>query len=285
VSSTSERSERGRVKERAFSFGDDGILVGILTEPEQPRLGAPAVLLANAGLNHHVGPFRAWVDLARRLAGHGFTTLRFDRSGIGDSEPRDGGGGTNIDRSILDYQDAFRLLESKRQVKEFIVVGLCSGVDPIHRLAKDDDRVIAAAFIDGYSYQTRRFQMRRALRFAQPARWRRWLAKRRLAGRSIVGERPEIFDRAYPERDVMRADVDEMLRRDKQLLFVYTGGFEIWFNHRRQFFDMLGSSFAGRPLEVVYNGAADHTFSIMAHRQWLEDKLTAWTLNLPSSRR
>jgi pimeloyl-ACP methyl ester carboxylesterase len=268
------------MRERAFSFGDDGILVGILTEPEQPRFGAPAVLLANAGLNHHVGPFRAWVDLARRLAGHGFTTLRFDRAGIGDSEPRDGGSGTNVDRSILDYRDAFRLLESKRQVKEFIVVGLCSGVDPIHRLARDDDRVVAAAFIDGYSYQTPRFHLRRALRFTQPGRWRRWLAKRRMPSRSTVAERPEIFDRAYPEREAMRADVDEMLRHDKQLLFVYTAGFDVWFNHRRQFFDMLDSSFAGRPLEVVYHPAADHTFSIMEHRQWLEDKLATWMLSL-----
>lgn len=270
------------MRERAFSFGDDGILVGILTEPDQPRLGAPAVLLANAGLNHHVGPFRAWVDLARRLASHGFTTLRFDRSGIGDSEPRDGtsAGGTNIDRSILDYQDAFRLLESKRQVKEFIVVGLCSGVDPIHRLTRDDDRVIAAAFIDGYSYATPRFHLRRALRFAEPGRWRRWVAKRRTGSRSTVSERPEIFDRDYPEREAMRADVDAMLRHDKRLLFVYTAGFEVWFNHRRQFFDMLGSSFSGRPLEVVYHRSADHTFSILEHRQWLEDKLTDWTLGL-----
>ena len=41
-------------------------------------------------VDHHVGPGRLWVDLARRWAAGGVRVLRVDLSGIGDSGVRDG---------------------------------------------------------------------------------------------------------------------------------------------------------------------------------------------------
>src|SRR4029079_10997984 len=127
----------------------------------------------------------------------------------GDSEPRPDVGVTELARAGLDYADAMRLLETKRQLREFLVAGLCSGVDPIHALTRDDPRVVGAAFIDGYAYPTRGLRIRRALRYADLARWRRWRSLRKLVPRAIVGERPDVFDRTYPTREAMRADVEE----------------------------------------------------------------------------
>ena len=66
------------MSERAITFGAMGGLVGVLSEPERStRRDVPAVLLWNVGINHHVGPSRIWVDLARRLADSGDRTARW----------------------------------------------------------------------------------------------------------------------------------------------------------------------------------------------------------------
>ena len=74
------------MNEQALSLGPNHSIVGILTSPPRgvARKGI-AVLLLNAGLIHHVGPNRLYVRLARVLASMGFSTVRFDFSGIGDS--------------------------------------------------------------------------------------------------------------------------------------------------------------------------------------------------------
>jgi pimeloyl-ACP methyl ester carboxylesterase len=74
--------------EHAVRMGPHG-LFGILTEGDSAGPG-PAVIFLNAGLLHHVGPARVWVELARRWAGYGFRVLRIDLSGLGDSEVRPG---------------------------------------------------------------------------------------------------------------------------------------------------------------------------------------------------
>jgi alpha-beta hydrolase superfamily lysophospholipase len=56
-----------------------------------PREAAPRVmLLLNAGANPRVGLGRLHVQLARRLAAHGWTTVRLDLGGLGDSLPHPG---------------------------------------------------------------------------------------------------------------------------------------------------------------------------------------------------
>ena len=76
--------------EEVCRFGDRKSLVGIVTLPERPDHGQdlPAIILLNAGLAHRVGPQRLYVKMARHMASQGFAVLRFDFSGIGDSEPR-----------------------------------------------------------------------------------------------------------------------------------------------------------------------------------------------------
>src|SRR5689334_9891890 len=78
------------MNEHAVSFGHSGHLSGILCEAKTPRARAPAALMWNVGIHHRIGTFRVWVDLARRLAEEGFTSLRFDLSGMGDSDVRRG---------------------------------------------------------------------------------------------------------------------------------------------------------------------------------------------------
>lgn len=113
------RSRQVRHERKAFTFGSHGGLVGVVCEPDAgPRPDVPAVLLFNVGLNHRVGPGRLNVDLARRLAHSGYATLRFDLSGLGDSEPRDDPRSEG-DRAVVDLPLFGRrvVLQSSRAVR------------------------------------------------------------------------------------------------------------------------------------------------------------------------
>ena len=82
---TSAPSDRG-YEERVHRFGDGLVGVATLGRP-RPRF-ATALILLNAGLVHRMGPFRLYVQMARRLAAEGYAVLRFDQSGLGDSPRR-----------------------------------------------------------------------------------------------------------------------------------------------------------------------------------------------------
>ena len=72
------------MKEKAYRFGKDDCLTGIVAAPDNyPKTDIkPAVVLLNAGILHRVGPYRLHVDLARKLVSMNFTVLRFDLSGM-----------------------------------------------------------------------------------------------------------------------------------------------------------------------------------------------------------
>jgi len=50
----------------------------------------PVLMCTNVAAEHHIGPGRAWVGLARRAAARGLVAIRFDSPGIGDSVQNDG---------------------------------------------------------------------------------------------------------------------------------------------------------------------------------------------------
>ena len=115
-------------KEDVFVFGQDGNLVGVITDPpaerRDPRL--PGIILLNAGLINRVGPNRLYVKIARALAEQGHVVMRFDFSGIGDSRPR----AENVPHDhcvILDTMDAMTWLHWTTGVDRYILMGHCSG--------------------------------------------------------------------------------------------------------------------------------------------------------------
>jgi alpha/beta superfamily hydrolase len=71
--------------ETAAQFGADNQVFGILCQAKQMLAAAPVLILLNTGANSHVGWGRQTVEIARRLASSGISTLRFDSSGIGET--------------------------------------------------------------------------------------------------------------------------------------------------------------------------------------------------------
>lgn len=264
--------------ERVLLFGSHGGLVGVLAEPAGGLVpGRPVAVMANVGLNHRVGPNRAWVDLGRRLAAAGFGALRFDGSGFGDSEPRRDTLGDG-ERALLDLREALDLLATRRGVERFVLVANCSGTDSQHALALADARVCGLITVDGYAYANRGWWWRHhGLRFLQPARWRRLLVNRRLA-RARLGREPgevqEVWTRDIPTRTRYAAELDTLCRRGVRLLLVFTSGVDMVYNHQGQFHAMFGQREA---VEVVYDARADHLFSTSADRERFLARAVAWT--------
>lgn len=139
------------MKEQALIFGRARSLVGVLTESSKAAThrehNLTGVLLLSSGLDHHVGPNRIYVKLARRLAANGYLVLRFSFSGIGDSGPRKDK--LPADKSMIDEtQQAMDCLERMRGVKLFVLMGLCSGAGVAFQVAALDRRVRGAVLIN-----------------------------------------------------------------------------------------------------------------------------------------
>ncbi len=274
------------MSERACTFGSDAGMVGILCEPPGGGShGMPGVLLLSAGLDHHVGPHRLNVDLARHLAALGFVSLRFDLSGLGDSEPRHDRR-SDEERAVADLGEAMEFLAERRGITSFLLVALCSGVDPAHVVAVRDPGVLGAVFMNGYEYPTlrtlRRTRLLRVRRILVPAGYARWL-RRRLGSRPgrrapfEVGRTP-IFVRSYPPVAQFRADLRAMLARGTELFFLYS---RHHYDLERigQFADMIGEPEVPPGIRVEYWPGLDHVLTPVAERRRAVRRIGEWALS------
>jgi len=115
--------------ERPVFFGPDGLLFGIVTTPPTNEVRRRAVILLNAGADHHIGASRLYVSMARRWSQNGYVVLRMDLGGIGDS-------GTRTDRldddvfpqeALPDITAGIEYLRSSHGTSDITLAGLCSG--------------------------------------------------------------------------------------------------------------------------------------------------------------
>lgn len=115
------------VTEEGVRFGNG--LFGILTEPAPGTPHETAVVFPSTGGDHHVGPHRLYVSLARRWGALGFATLRFDLSGLGDSPPRSGNAEqlTYPPGAVDDVRAAVAYLRNRSGARRIVIVGICSG--------------------------------------------------------------------------------------------------------------------------------------------------------------
>jgi len=140
------------MREHAVVFGGSQALVGVITEPSPLHLrddapAPPVAIFLNAGVIHRVGPSRLYVGIARRLASIGWTSVRFDHSGIGDSPVRRDG--VPFERSaILEVGHVMDSLQQSRGADRFVLVGLCSGAVTAFEAAVVDPRVAGAVMIN-----------------------------------------------------------------------------------------------------------------------------------------
>jgi dienelactone hydrolase len=249
-------------------------LFGILSAPDVFESAVPPVVIPNTGLEHRIGPNRLHVHLCRALAESGIPALRLDLSGMGDSALGDQVDATADLKAGIDY------LQQVGYGNKVIVVGLCSGAHDVHQLARADSRVVAAAFIDGYTYPTPLFRLNYVLqRLAEPSRWISVL-RRKLSRNSMTDkegfEADKIQYYPQPDRAQMNEDVELFLRRRVALWYIYTGQVQNEYNYTAQLYDAFPQLRNRSSVKLSYLIHADHTFSRMEMRSHMATALVRW---------
>lgn len=115
--------------ERPVFFGNDALLFGIITKPPANETRQRAVILLNAGADHHIGASRLYVSMARSWAKHGYVVLRMDFAGVGDSGTRPGRVQDDVfpPDALDDLRAAIEFVRSNYGIYDVTLAGLCSG--------------------------------------------------------------------------------------------------------------------------------------------------------------
>src|SRR5688500_9087000 len=124
----------GRVEAVKFANTAGLALYGTLHRPATPGRNLPAVVLLSPGVKMRVGPGRLYVPLTRMLNELGYTVLRFDFFGLGDSEGElqetmlvDVYNNIEVGRYVDDTLCAIKWLRQEQGFKRFVLGGLCGG--------------------------------------------------------------------------------------------------------------------------------------------------------------
>jgi pimeloyl-ACP methyl ester carboxylesterase len=268
------------MRERALVFGPAN-LVGILTQPDPgiAREGAPAFVMLNSGILHRVGASRTHVQLARALAAEGFTSLRFDFSGIGDSEVRRDALPIE-ERFVSESREAMDYLSSAVGIEQFVLGGLCSGADGGFFTALQDERVIGLWQIDAFCYRTPGYFRRRYLpKLVDPKAWAHSI-KVRVASEEVVERDEEQFvkpeyRRVFPPKEIVGEGLGSLLDRGVRLYFFFTGGIEEYL-YAEQHAETFPELRLDERATIRHEPACSHMVSELAHQKLLLDDLISW---------
>lgn len=140
-------------RELPVTFGNHGRLYGVLCQPLGERKGATTIILGTA-YDRHAGWGRSGVEMARRLAGEGIASLRFDAANVGDSPPVPGGPEQILynPSQLDDVAAAVDFLE-KSELLPAVICGRCSGSYLGFRSVVADKRLQGAVIANPYAFQ------------------------------------------------------------------------------------------------------------------------------------
>jgi len=278
------------MREKAVRFGKTKSLVGIVTEASNGagRDGGPAVIMLNSGILHHIGACRLHVKLARTLAPAGYTVMRFDHSGIGDSDARRET--LPFEKSaVLDVQEAMDYLTATRGAREFVLMGLCSGADMAFKVAGVDSRIVGMVQLDAWAYRTLGYWVRHyGNRVLKVSVWKHWLRRklarvvRRSDPQGSAPLRPDAdavtpeYRRVFPPRDAVAADLQTLLQRGVRFFNVFSGGQSDHFNYRGQHRAAFRSVDFRDQVRVEYLPDANHLFTGLDHQEFVVNATAEW---------
>ncbi len=258
------------MKERTLRIGKPTPLIGVATEPDQFVSARPAVLILNSGIMHHVGSCRMSVRLARAVAAKGLLAVRYDYSGIGDSEPRRGSE-SFLDVSLTECAEVMDYLQKTWGVSHFILYGLCSGADASFHTALADNRVVAISQFDPYSYMTRRYYVEHYWPIlVNGTRWKSFLANRwqqltapteRQGPSDAAGIDEQYFEiptytRVFPPREEVARGLRKLVARGVRIQVNFPLGPD--YNYRGQFMDSFPDVNFGGLLQANFYRNANH---------------------------
>ncbi len=286
--------------ERPVFFDAEVLLFGIVTEPGQGEIRRRAVILLNAGADHHMGPSRIYVSLARRWARSGYFVLRMDLAGLGDSGTRAGSPDNEVfpPAALDDIRAGIEFLRTRYGIRDITLAGLCSGAYHALRAAVAGVPTGRILMVNPQNFFWKKGMMLEDLQIAEvihnPGVYRQRVLsgaawKRLLSGQVNMWRIVKIYvQRSWlPLKSVLRDaarrlrihlpydlgwELEEIVARGVQVVFVFA--------HGEPGIDLLkiegGSSVRriGERCRLRIVESADHVFSHSSARATLEDILS-----------
>ncbi|MFO1217393.1 MAG: alpha/beta fold hydrolase [Burkholderiaceae bacterium] len=273
------------MREVALSLGPGQNLVSVLTEPSQPRKSV-AVILLNAGVVHRIGPHRIGVKLARHLANRGYTVVRFDASGVGDSRPsRDSA--SFKEQATLDVRAVMDYVQREHGLNSVALFGICAGAANAYQAALVDDRVTGLFMLDGYSFPTlksrwiqyvvrvRKIAPMRlpvtALRHARHAFSAIWRRSEEADDAAPVAEAP-----SQPTREQFARGVQTLVDRGVRLAALYSGSVFSEYVYPQQMRDAFKSYRFVKQIICYYEPGIDHLVTPLVAQRRLVEIIGDW---------
>ncbi len=282
------------MKEDVFYFGKNQSLSGVITLPVavNHRKDLPGVIILNSGLIHRIGPNRLSVKIARMLAQMGFSALRFDFSGIGDSGMRSDHLPFS-ESSILETQEAMDFLNKQTGVEKFVLAGICSGADAAFETAKADQRVVGIVPVDFYSVSSRGYQL--AMYKLRMKSLRSW--GKLITGKSELWERlkkspdkdakefPGLLTHAAEQTSLLApelivADMETITRRRVKICLIYSAENAAYYNYRTLLERPLKPFLESGAIHLKYLDKSDHGFTLLYNQRMLLDTIREWMTNI-----
>lgn len=274
------------VRESIVQIGSPLPLAAVLTEVDDGEKQNVALVLVNSGIMHRVGSCRLSVRIARAVTeALGLPSIRFDFSGIGDSEARRGGGVDFDQAAVKEVIEVMDHLQKHRGISRFILYGLCSGALICCRAAAMDHRVIGVAQVDGYCYPTLRSYVRYySDRLISPEVWRervsRWFSNREEKGRGsiLTASKPDFEVPEFardPGRGRISRQLQDLMSRKVQLHCVFAGR-DLHFYYSGQYQDCFSQVPFGGNLSLEHYPRASHIFTEPRYQRQMVRGLVDW---------
>ncbi|TQV84574.1 alpha/beta fold hydrolase [Aliikangiella coralliicola] len=273
--------------EKSCQFGQQNRLHGILTQPGINKEKRASIILVNAGFLSTPGPFRLYTLLARKMAEDGFSTLRFDLGGIGNSEQIHPSL-TLQERTNKDIENAVDYLVNEQNSENIVLCGLCSGAEDSFRYASLDPRINAVVMIDPHCYQTPGFHRRKyfgtftvkkiIVKFMNL--WDKLTQKNKKTDHEQQQQSRSLIDYQYMDFSESSNILSGLISRGTLLHYIYTGAMLPKFNHRKQLAEMFnGIDFANK-VTVDHIPNIEHTQILQEDREYLmnaiSSQITRW---------
>jgi exosortase A-associated hydrolase 1/exosortase A-associated hydrolase 2 len=283
------RSTTGDEEEVVAFRGSQGRLWGVLSRPPKGLASSMAVLVVVGGPQYRVGSHRQFASLARCLARAGFSTLRFDYAGMGDSEgekPDFRACGPDL-RTALDV-----LARACPGATKFAVWGLCDAASAALMFATADARVVAIVAANPWARSASSLAAARVKhyylgRIVEREFWAKLVGGRLDWRASIVSLVDNVRGfRSHRHGAAASRDDDSYQLRMARGLAKFSGRVLLILSGRdltaREFIDHVEATRAWSGLLVaprvlrVDLPEADHTFSRPAWQQTVEEHTIAW---------
>lgn len=272
--------------EQVCAFGDNSTLIGVYTPPANTASSQPCAVFLTAGLLHHVGPTRLHVEMARALSQQNVAGLRFDLSGIGDSETSSMGG-YFMERSVHEIRQAMDFLQEQYGHERFVLIGLCSGADDALATAQQDNRVSGIVLLNGYAYKAGLFFINRLKIFYFPRLFMWQKVRRKLItlvrrdNNSVKEEKTALAEldddyRYIPPQQETADSLQKLANSKADLLFVYTGSEHDEYTYQGQLYAMFPKLRGNAHVSERYLKAADHTLILKSDRVAVTGWVCEW---------